>query len=638
MMTDVVIVGTDTDAGKTSLSLLFLAAFPEQFAYWKPVETGESDTETVRRLVSSATIFEPLARFREAVAPALAASREGRVMPSVAEVLKAKPASAKPLLMETFGSPLSPLSDEVLQVELIRGFHSSIWLVASSAVGAIGRVLQSLTSLKAHGLSASTVILVGPHDEYAATQIRKHWAEPLSVLQLEQPHGRTSEDLQVAVNEQRAELTALRSTLEIKQESTSALDWVARDRAVVWHPYTSLADPIAPLPVISAYAEFLHLADGRRIIDGISSWWTILHGHNNRQLKHALQMASESLDHVLFAGVTHPAAIELAERLLPSTPWDGGRVFYSDNGSTAVEVALKMAYQYWCHRGEPQRTLFIGFDDCYHGDTFGTMAISRDPTFFGRFEPLLFRTERVPLSADALDAKLLANKGKVAGVIIEPIVLGAGGMKMYPPRELKAIEAVVRKHGVAFIVDEVMTRCRTGSLWAFSQANVIPDFICSGKTLTGGILPLAVTLVSPQIVSEFETPDRAKTFFHGHSFTANPLACAVAVANERLMETGEWLRQSNRIEQFWRTHLVDLKCQPGVSDVRICGTIVAVEIESRGGYLSEIGPKLRSFSIERGVLLRPLGNVLYAMPPLCTSDESLAKIVDVMRLSVRQFA
>ncbi len=637
-MADVAIVGTDTDAGKTSLSLLFLAAFPDQFAYWKPVETGESDTETVRRLVPGATIFEPLARYREAVAPALAASREGRAMPGVAEILKATPASAKPLLIETFGSPLSPLSDAVLQVELIRDFHSPIWLVATSAVGAIGRVLQSLTSLKSHGLSASAVILIGPPDEYAVAQIRKHWAEPLTVFQLEQPRGRTNEDLQDAVNEQRAELTELGNTLETKPETTSSIDWVARDRAVVWHPYTSLADPIAPLPVVGADEEFLHLADGRRIIDGISSWWTILHGHNNRQLKRALQTASESLDHVLFAGITHPAAIELAERLLQSTPWNGGRAFYSDNGSTAVEVALKMAYQFCCHRGEPERTLFIGFDDCYHGDTFGTMAISRDPTFFGRFEPLLFRTERVPISADALDAKLFANKGKVAGVIIEPLVLGAGGMKMYPPSELKAIEAVVRKHGVAFIVDEVMTRCRTGSLWAFSQAGVTPDFICSGKTLTGGILPLAVTLVSPRIVAEFETPDRAKTFFHGHSFTANPLACAVAVVNERLMETGDWHRQSDRIEQFWRTHLVDLKCQPGVNDVRICGTIAAIEIESRGGYLSEIGPKLRSFSIERGVLLRPLGNVLYAMPPLCTSEESLAKIVDVMRMSVRQFA
>jgi adenosylmethionine-8-amino-7-oxononanoate aminotransferase len=289
-----------------------------------------------------------------------------------------------------------------------------------------------------------------------------------------------------------------------------------------------------------------------------------------------------------------------------------------------------MAYQFWCHRGEPQRTWFVGFEGGYHGDTFGAMAVGRDPTFFGRFEPLLFRAETVPVSADRLDDALARRRGEVAAVIIEPLVQGAGGMRMHTPDELRAIADVTRRHGVLLIADEVMTGGgRTGTLWAHQSAGIAPDLICAAKTLAGGVLSLAATLASPDVVAAFESADPGHTFFHGHSFTAHPLACAVAVANWRLL-TSQTNPAPARIEAFWRDALSPLAESPNVREVRIRGTIAAVELDMPGGYLAPIGRQLRRHCLERGVLLRPLGNVLYAMPPFCTSDESLRRVAEAM--------
>jgi adenosylmethionine-8-amino-7-oxononanoate aminotransferase len=324
----------------------------------------------------------------------------------------------------------------------------------------------------------------------------------------------------------------------------------------------------------------------------------------------------------------------LAARMLGTMPWQGGRVFFSDNGSTAIEVALKMAYQFWCHHGEPQRTRFVGLEGGYHGDTFGAMAVGRDPVFFGRFEPLLFETSLVPLSPDQLDAELARRRGQVAAVIVEPLVQGAGGMRMHTPEQLRGLAEVARQHGVLLIADEVMTGGgRTGTLWAHQAAGIAPDLICAGKTLAGGVLPLAATLVAPHVVAAFQTDDRTRTFFHGHSFTAHPLACAVAVANWRYLVQAP-MPGRDRMEAFWRTALGPLRELPQVLDVRIRGTIAAVELDVEGGYLADVGRQLRRACLERGVLCRPLGNVLYAMPPLLTSEDSLARIAMAMSAAV----
>ncbi|HYH69506.1 MAG TPA: adenosylmethionine--8-amino-7-oxononanoate transaminase [Urbifossiella sp.] len=637
-MTGFVVVGTDTDAGKTAFSLLFLAAFPDSFAYWKPVETSDSDAEKVARLVPRAVVLPPLARFAEPVAPVLAARREGRPMPGVADILSARPVCDRPLLVETFGGPLSPLTDDVLQLDLIRAFAQPVVLVSASAIGAVARTLQAAAALETAGIRPAAVALLGPDDAFAREQIERRLGGAV-VRCIELPTGAwTSEAIAGAAERARPALSAIDAVVRTPQSiADREADFAATDARAVWHPYTPLQTPDAPLPVVAADDEFLTLADGRRLIDGISSWWTILHGHRPSAIMQAIRDATHRLDHVLFAGATHPAAAELANALLGSMPWGpGGRVFFTDNGSTAVEVALKMAYQAWCHRGEPGHTLFVGFEHGYHGDTFGAMSLSRDPVFFGRFEPLLFRALQVPLSADALDAVLTRHAGEVAGVLIEPLVQGAGGMRMHNPNELRDLFEVTRRHGVMFLADEVMTGFgRTGSLWAFEQAGISPDLVCAAKGITGGVLPMAATLASPDIVAAFDTPDRSRTFFHGHSFTANPIACAAAVASWRLLQTDRWREDVRRIESHWGAAAGHLRMLPGVKDVRVRGLIVAVELDVPGGYLADVGRQLRLKALERDVLLRPLGNVLYALPPLCTSYDSLARIADAMSHAVR---
>ncbi|MCI0638762.1 MAG: aminotransferase class III-fold pyridoxal phosphate-dependent enzyme [Gemmataceae bacterium] len=693
-MSDLIVLGTDTDAGKTTFALLWLAFFADRFDYWKPVESGASDTETVRALLPDASVFAPACRFSQPLAPPLAARAQGATVPSAAELAKRRPRPATGrLLIETFGSPYSPLNETDLQVALLHLLVGRRVLVSSSALGAIGRTLQCLTALESEALRPDAVVLLGARDEFstparrasegfAAEKIRQ-FGSAIPVFLLQSPKEWTCQGIQAAAAGQSDVLNELLTLFSDQSAApTSQEILLASDDQHVWHPYTSLRGGEPPLVCVGADKEYLQLADGRRIIDGISSWWTILHGHRHPPLMQALRETAAIYDHVHFAGVTHEPAIRLAEAMLATTPWgtpspptplpqgegrqvtrpsrdregagglwgdvpgkqecsphDAGRVFFSDNGSTAVEVALKMAYQYWCHLDEPQRTRFIGFEHGYHGDTFGAMAISRDPVFFGRFEPLLLQAGIVPLDPDRLDEELQKHRGQVAAVIVEPLVQGAGGMRLHTPQTLRALYEVTRRHDVLFIADEVLTGLRFGSPWLSLDHGVTPDLICAAKTLAGGVLPLAATLASPRIVAAFESDDRRRTFFHGHSFTAHPLACAVALVNWQNLPSRE---AKLRMEALWCQQLEPLRDRGTVNtsltrerrtinDVRIFGPMAAIESNAAGGYLADVAKELRRRCLEKGVLLRPLGNVLYALPPLETSAESLQQIADAVR-------
>lgn len=631
---NLIVLGTDTDAGKTTFSLLWLTAFRHEWEYWKPLETGDSDSECVRRLVPNVVVHPPVASFREPLAPQLAAKRGGRTIPLAAELAANVPSTNRNLLIETFGGPLSPLNDSELQIEFVRQLGVKCILVGSTRIGAVGRMIATLDALKQSGVIPAAAVLIGPRDEYAVEEIAKH-RPGLPIVAFPNPADWSTVGFGDLWWECRGELAKLHDRVISGDTLVERRDFAARllaqDQRLVWHPYTPLRPATPPLPVVSAQAEFLHLADGRRLIDAVSSWWTILHGHRHPPLVAALKAAADRLDHVLFAGVTHPDAVELAELLLRTCPWKGGRVFYSDNGSTAVEVALKLAYQFWCHRGEPQRKLFVGFKHAYHGDTFGAMAVGRDRLFFGHFEPLLFEAAELPLDANRLDEFLSQRGGEVAAVIVEPLIQGAGGMRMHSPKTLRNLHAAAARHEVLFIADEVMTGNRTGKRWAFDHAGIAPDLIAASKTLTGGMMPLATTLISPRIVEAFDTADRSKTFFHGHSFTGHPLACAVAVANERLIAGSDVLNQATVNGDFWEAELGRLREHPKVADVRICGSIVAVEMRVEGGYLAAEAERWKAVGLAGGVLLRPLGNVLYAMPPLGTARDSLARIAGAIR-------
>jgi len=414
---------------------------------------------------------------------------------------------------------------------------------------------------------------------------------------------------------------------------TNELDLLARDARHCWHPYTQHGVEEQVLPVVRAEGALLGLADGRELVDGISSWWATLHGHGHPMLVGAMARQAAQLDHVLFAGATHEPAVALAERLVARAPGQLSRVFYSDDGSTAVEVALKMVLQAWVQREQPERRVFVALEGGYHGDTFGAMSVGDPEPFFRAYAPLLFESRRAAPNGAAVAAALEELGPRAAGLIVEPLVQGAAGMCMYSVDELRAMRAACDAAGVPLIADEVMTGFgRTGELFACEKAQVEPDLLCLGKGITGGMLPLSATLATESWYETFLSEDRARAFFHGHTFTANPIACAVALAS---LEVGDAEQTSQRLDSLGERIEAGLRDGLGddarVSELRRTGGIVALELAADdAGYLAELGPRLRRATWDRGVLLRPLGNVLYALPPACTTPEQADLIVATM--------
>jgi adenosylmethionine---8-amino-7-oxononanoate aminotransferase len=401
--------------------------------------------------------------------------------------------------------------------------------------------------------------------------------------------------------------------------------------SAVWHPFTQhgLSEPI-PL-VTHAEGAVLHTADGRRIVDAISSWWVTTHGHCHPRIMAAIRAQTEKLDQIIFAGWTHAPAEELAERLVALFDARLPHVFYSDSGSTAVEVALKMALGYWRNRGEPRHRI-LALEHGYHGDTIGTMSVGARGVFNRAYAPLLFDVGTIPFpvgdGSNTLDALELACRDRPAAFIVEPLVLGAGGMLFYSPDILERMRAICTQHDILFIADEVMTGWgRTGTRFACEQAGITPDILCLSKGLTGGAVPLAATLATGAIYDAHYAQDRARMLFHSSSYTANPVACAAAIANldiwrdEPVEERIALLnyRQQARLERL-----------PSLArNARQNGTIVAFEWgPGEASYMSDLGPRLLAFFRSRDLLLRPLGNTVYVMPPYCIDEADLDRIYD----------
>jgi adenosylmethionine-8-amino-7-oxononanoate aminotransferase len=427
---------------------------------------------------------------------------------------------------------------------------------------------------------------------------------------------------------------------------------IDRDRAVLWHPYTQMKTQRPPLPIVRGEGVYLYTEDGRRLLDGISSWWVNIHGHSHPRINRAIADQAERLEHVIFAGATHQPAVDLAERLIGVLPAGLTRVFYSDNGSTAVEVAVKLAVQFWRNQGHARQRI-VTLHHAYHGDTAGAMSVSEDSVFTRPFAPLMFPVDRVHppycyrcpvgLTRDRcridclgeLEQLLGARGHEVAAVMVEPMLQGAGGMIMWPAEFLAGVRRLCSQHGVLMIADEVLTGFgRTGRLFACEHASVTPDIICLSKALTAGYLPLAVTAVTDTIYEAFLGDDHRRTFFHGHSFTANPLACAAAIASFDLLRENDVVSRVVRLEAQLKAGLSPLGRRPIVGDVRVLGGVAALELVSNketkdaGGYLDGIGPRLSAAFLERGLLLRPLGHVLYVMPPYVITDDEVAWVID----------
>ena len=427
----------------------------------------------------------------------------------------------------------------------------------------------------------------------------------------------------------------MHGSMTMTLQACSVSDLPQRDARVVWHPYTQHGVEPEPLPVVGAQGAWLELADGRRLLDGISSWWANLHGHSHPALVAAISEQAQRLDHVLFAGATHEPAVELAEQLLAIAPKGLSRVFYSDDGSTAVEAALKMVLQSWVHRKQPVRRVFVALEGAFHGDTFGAMAAGDPDPFFQPFEPMMFEVRRVPVDADALAQAFEDLGDRAAGFILEPLLQGAAGMRVMSTEYVQTARRLCDEYGLPLIADEVMTGFgRTGAMFACERAGISPDVMCLAKGITGGMLSLAVTLATEDLFNSFLHHDRSRFFPHGHTFTANPIACAVALASLKLSRDNNVPAQLERIGSGVFEQLADLADHERVSNLRHLGGMTAFDINmpaGQGGYLSELTPHLRREAIRHGVLLRPLGNVLYALPPACLDDAQITKVADVMR-------
>lgn len=416
----------------------------------------------------------------------------------------------------------------------------------------------------------------------------------------------------------------------------------------IWHPFTQEAVDPPPVRIARAEGVYLHTEDGRRLIDGISSWWVNVHGHSHPAIVSAIAQQAAKIDHVLLAGCTHDVIEELASRLGKVLPRELAHVFFSDDGSTAVEVALKMAVQYWKNIGRPEKRSIVALEHAYHGDTVGAMSVGAESAFTDAFRDLLFSVRRVhsaycyrcPVGktratcdidcAEQLENLLETKHGEIAAVIVEPLLQGAGGMIVHPVEFLQRVRRLCSAHGVLLIADEVLTGFgRCGKMFACELAGVVPDLMCLSKGLTGGALPMGATVCTRAIQEAFVGEDRARTFYHGHSYTGNPIAAAAAVASLGIFEREPVFESIDNIARTHRERLAAIRQHPAVGDVRSIGTVAAVELRTEDvGYTSRLRPKLYKFFIEAGVLLRPLGNVIYILPPYVISSDELNYIHD----------
>ncbi len=441
---------------------------------------------------------------------------------------------------------------------------------------------------------------------------------------------------------------------------------VAWDKRYLWHPFTQMKDWLEEMPLIIAGGEGCYLIDidGNRYIDGTASMWTNVHGHNHAELNAALKKQADKIAHATLLGCSNIPAIQLAKKLVELTPVGLNKVFYSDNGSTAVEVALKMAYQYWQHKGKPQRKKFIHLDKAYHGDTVGAMSVGGIDSFHTTFDSLLFKGLRVPAPTtyhasdsrsqqgwqlrsaphsvkmrclSAMEQVLEQHFEEIAGIIVEPLIQGAGGMIVAPKGFLKDIAALAQQYKTLLIVDEVMTGFgRTGKMWACEHEDVTPDLLCTAKGLAAGYLPLAATLTTDNIYNAFLGEYSArKTFFHGHTFTGNPLACTVALENIAIFQRADLLTRLQTTIKHFTTRLQEFWTLPHVGDVRVCGLAAGVELikkpDTHTPYTLEekVGIRVCKEALARGAILRPLVNTLVLMPPLQISLEELDALLDI---------
>jgi adenosylmethionine-8-amino-7-oxononanoate aminotransferase len=642
------VLGTDTGVGKTLTCQALLAGAPvSRVRYWKPVQTGlaeeAGDSAAVAAVANPDAVWEAGVRLALPASPHYAAAVQGTAVdgPALVALAAAAPGPADTVwVVEGAGGLLVPLNDQMLQADLVQALGLPAVLVVHTRLGAINHTLLTIDALRSRQIPLLGLVLSGPDSASLRTALAAHTAVPVlgHIPQLPEQDQRTLANV----------------GQDLWQHPALQALWMPRPApappapSAIWPPFTQTQLAPPPLPVQSAKGAWLTLQDGSRLLDGISSWWTSLHGHGHPALVHAVQRQMATLDHVLLAGCSHQPAEQLAQKLVARAPAGLTRVFYSDDGSTAVEVALKLAVQYAAQTGQPHKRQLAALAHSYHGDTVGALSVGDGNDWGYDFAPLRLPVLRLPapcvsglptgpLSAQdeaAVDAavlrctELLTEHGtNLAALIVEPLIQGAGGMRMQPPRYLQALRQLCTQHGILLVADEVMTGFgRTGALFACNLAGITPDLLCLSKAITGGILPLAVTMATDAVFAAFQGDSAQVAFLHGHSFTGHPPACAAALASLNLLEQEQTLDRIAALQQVHQQALTALVDLPQVASVRWLGQIGALQLAGQEGYFAaSAGPQLRQYARQHGLLLRPLGPVVYLLPPACTTPQELAR-------------
>ncbi len=418
---------------------------------------------------------------------------------------------------------------------------------------------------------------------------------------------------------------------------------IARDKKVIWHPYTQMKNALPIVPIVRGEGVYVFDDKGNRYIDAVSSWWVNIHGHSHPYIANQVYKQLNKLEHVIFAGFTHEPAVQLAERLLEILPGNQDKIFYSDNGSTAVEVALKMCLQYFNNTGKVEKKKVLAFKDAYHGDTFGAMSISGRSIFTNPFNEFLFDVEFIDLpnagNIENLKSQISNLSAQLCCFIFEPLILGAGGMQMYEAKYLDQLLSCCAENDILNIADEVMTGFgRTGTLFACDQLTNSPDIFCLSKGLTGGTMPMGVTSCNEKVFNAFLSDDKLKTLYHGHSFTANPVACAASLASLDILLTDETLANIKRVEVQHQIFFERIKYHSKVRTLRQTGTILAIEWETGvdTSYLNGLRDQLYTYFLNKGIILRPLGNIVYILPPYVISNVDLAYIYQTIEQALEE--
>lgn len=628
------VTGTDTDVGKTLFCSLVMSTYKdhEDIKYFKPVQTGEdSDTKSVIDCaqLSEKNIIPPLYSFKAPMSPHRAAALENQTIDIERICKKLNEYQDQILLVEGAGGLEVPLYKDVHISTLAKKLNLPIIIVSSTRLGTINHTLMTYQRAKQLGLQVKGVVLTGKKDP----GLREVLEEQGVPVLFEIPYIENKDEDWLA---QVDELQPLVKSLF--REEKNKENWQGKDQQFVWHPFTQ-HKYLKNLPLVTrASGCKLFLEDGRELIDAISSWWVNLHGHSHPKISQAIAEQAAKLEHVIFAGFTHEPAVQISENILSLFKGSMDKVFFSDNGSTAVEVALKMAYQYQKQTGQSQRQRFLALKGGYHGDTLGAMSVGPGGGMHEVFKPLMMGVDFIsPDNFEELN-QIENIADKYVACIVEPMVQGAGGMKMYSADYLKALRDLCKRQGILFICDEIFTGFyRTGNCFAFEHAGILPDLVCLSKGITGGFLPLSVTVTTNKIFEAFIDDNLAKAFLHGHSYTANPIACVAANASFELLMSDLCQRQIKEIERGTRALLKNFENDKNISNIRQLGTIGAFDIKSREGYFQ--GNFAQEFSQKcqaQGVLIRPLGGTIYTVPPYCITAEQLNRVYAVIEETLAQ--